>query len=84
MADPTPAPRPHPATVSWGKAQQYLDKLWESLEALEESGGIAAAASAGSWTPKARKKAEASLSAAREAVERSLKQLRFLDRGGRS
>ena len=34
---------PHPATVSWGKAQQYLDKLWESLEGLEEAGGILAA-----------------------------------------
>src|SRR4051794_25782002 len=82
MSETPPPPKPHPATVSWGKAQQYLDKLWESLEALDEAGGMVAAAEAGGWSPKARKKAESSLVAAKEAVERALKQLRGVRPGG--
>ena len=83
MLDPagTPDPRPKsgPSTdpmVAWNKIQLYLDRLFDSLEALDESGGITAAASSGGWTPKARKRAEASLIAAREAIDRQLGQLR--------
>jgi hypothetical protein len=77
---PPPPPKAHPSTVAWSKAHTAADRLFDALEALEEAGGIGAAAEAGCWTPKARKKAESSLVAAKEAVERALKQLRA---GGR-
>jgi hypothetical protein len=65
-----------PATVAWGKAHQYADKLFDALEALDEAGGIVAAAKLGGWSPKARKRAEASLAAARDAIDRQLLRLR--------
>ncbi len=78
MADepPEPAPKATPSTVAWAKAHGYADKLFDALAALEESGGIVEAARAGGWSPKARNRAEASLVAAKDAIERQLKQLR--------
>jgi hypothetical protein len=77
MPDPSrPPATPDPATVAWGKASQHCDKLFEALEALEEAGGIVAAADRAGWTPGARKRAEASLTAAREAIDRQLATLK--------
>src|SRR4051794_8646484 len=65
---PEAPPPPDPAAVAWGKTQQYLDRLFDALEQLDEAGGVVAAARAGGWSPKARKKAAASLAAAKDAI----------------
>ena len=65
--------------MAWSKAHTAADRLFDALESLEESGGILAAAESGAGR-RARRKAEASLVAAKEAIERQLKQLR----GGKS
>ena len=75
MTTPDPS-KPAPSTVAWNKVQQYLDKLFDACESLEEAGGIRAAADSAGWTPKARKRAEAALADAREAIERQLGQLK--------
>jgi molybdenum-dependent DNA-binding transcriptional regulator ModE len=76
----TPEPqapgKPPAVAVAWTKAHQYADKLFDSLEALEEAGGIVQAARLAGWSPKARKRAEASIVAARDALDRQLKALR--------
>jgi hypothetical protein len=73
---PQPPATPDPSTVAWGKASQYCDKLFDALEALEEAGGIVAAADRAGWSPKARKRAETSLLAARQAIDRQLAALK--------
>jgi hypothetical protein len=62
--------------VAWGKAHQYADKLFDALEALDEAGGIRAVEEDSRWSLKAKKRAEASLVAARDAIERQLARLR--------
>ena len=62
------------------KAAQFLDKLFDSLETMEEAGGITVAANTAGWSPKARKRAEASLIATKEAIERQLGQLQVRKR----
>jgi hypothetical protein len=73
---PGAPPPPAPAAVAWSQVQQYLDRLFDSLERLDEAGGIGQAARAGGWSPKAVRRAEASLVSARDAIGRALGQLR--------
>jgi hypothetical protein len=74
--DPPPPPKADPAAVAWGQAHLYLDRLFDVLEKLEEAGGIRAAAESSGWTPKARRRAEATLAATHAAIGRQLEQLR--------
>jgi hypothetical protein len=71
-----PPAKPDRATVAWGKASQYCDKLFDALQSLEEAGGIVVAADRAGWTPRARRRAEASLMAARQAIDRQLAALK--------
>jgi hypothetical protein len=59
---------PETHDAGWRIALDHADKLARELEALSNS--------AGAWSPEARKRAEASLVAAKKAIERQLKHLR--------
>src|SRR5207237_1442365 len=73
--DDAPARRPDPL-VQWNKCQNYLDKLFDSLEGLEEGGGLAQVMRSAGWSAKAQKRALASLTAVRTALDAPIRALK--------
>jgi hypothetical protein len=65
-----------PAVLAYAKVYTHSDRLFDSLNALEELGGIARAAKSAGWSPKALNKALASLRATRDAIDGQLAALR--------
>ena len=68
----TPEPSPHNPTVARNQTQSYLYKLFDSLQNLDEGGGLAEAARLGGWKGKKLKKARPSLKAIRDAIDGAL------------
>jgi hypothetical protein len=65
-----------PASVAWSRVAGSLDRLFDCLEALDEAGGVLAAAEQAGWTPKAHRKADESIAVVLEALDRQLIELR--------
>ena len=66
---------PDPSTAAWSRAQQYLDRLFDALDALEEAGGLTRAAEVGGWRASPLAKATRSIEAARDALDDQLRAL---------
>lgn len=64
-----------PAVLAYAKVHTFSDRLFDALELLEDAGGLPRAAVAAGWTPKAIRGVEATLLAARDAIDRQLAEL---------
>jgi hypothetical protein len=78
----TDSPKTPDPSVAWNKVQVYLDKLFDALQELEESGGVIEAARQGGWKPSRLDKAAASLKATKDAIEGELARLKAARGGG--
>ena len=64
------------ASVAWGRVQQYLDKLFDAMADLDESGGVLATSAEQRWRPSRIDKAAGSMRAVRDQLDAELARIK--------